>query len=134
MMNSRISKRVRPLVALFSFAAVFFILSACVKIKPTTAILYVKKPDGSVCSGAQVRLYGQPANITSANASQELRIDLNAVTDAEGRAYFDLTEFYDGGQTGLAILNVDIMKGSLERSGFIQVIEQEVNEQIFFLQ
>lgn len=87
-----------------------------------------------MCSGAQVRLYGQPANLTSANASQELRIDLTAVTDAEGRAYFDLSEFYDGGQTGLAILNVDMMKGSLERSGFIQVIEQEVNEETFFLQ
>ncbi|MFM7668381.1 MAG: hypothetical protein ACKO7D_09385 [Bacteroidota bacterium] len=134
MMNSRISKRVRPLIVLFSFAVIFFVLNACVKIKPTTAIIYVKKPDGSMCSGAQVRLYGQPANITSANASQELRIDLNAVTDAEGRAYFDLSEFYDGGQTGLAILNVDMMKGSLERSGFIQIIEQEVNEEIFFLQ
>lgn len=134
MMNTRITERIRPFVALFSCVAVFFILSACVKIKPTTAIIYVKKPDGTMCSGAQVRLYGQPANITSANALQELRIDLNAVTDAEGRAYFDLTEFYDGGQTGLAILNVDMMKGSLDCSGFIQVIEQEVNEEIFFLQ
>lgn len=133
-MNSRTSKRVSPLVVLFSFTAVFFVLSACVKIKPTTAIIYVKKPDGSMCSGAQVRLYGQPATITSANASQELRIDLTAVTDAEGRAYFDLSEFYDGGQTGLAILNVDMIKGSLERSGFIQVVEQEVNEETFFLQ
>jgi hypothetical protein len=133
-MNSRISGKLRPLAALFSFAVLFVILSACVKIKPTTAIIYVKKPDGTMCSGAVVRLYGQPANITSANASQELRIDLNAVTDAEGRAYFDLSQFYDGGQTGLAILNVDIMKGSLEQSSFIQVIEQEVNEETFFLQ
>jgi hypothetical protein len=133
-MNRRISKKLRPLIALFSFSVLFVVLSACVKIKPTTAIIYVKKPDGTMCSGAQVRLYGQPANITSANASQELRIDLNGVTDAEGRVYFDLSEFYDGGQTGLAILNVDIMKGSLERSGFIQVIEQEVNEETFFLQ
>lgn len=134
MMNSRKSRQVRPLVVLISFTAVFFILSACVKIKPTTAIIYVKKPDGSMCSGAQVRLYGQPSNVTSANASQELRIDLNTVTDAEGRAYFDLSEFYEGGQTGLAILNVDMMKGSLERSGFIQVTEQAVNEETFFLQ
>jgi hypothetical protein len=87
-----------------------------------------------MCSGAVVRLYGQPANNTSANASQELRIDLNGLTDAEGRAYFDLSQFYDGGQTGLAILNVDIKKGSLERSSFIQIIEQEVNEETIFLQ
>jgi hypothetical protein len=134
MVNCRIIKRVTPLVTFLSFATIFIVLSACVKIKPTTAVIYVKKPDGSMCSDAQVRLYGQPANITSANASQKLRIDLIAVTDGEGRAFFDLTEFYDGGQTGLAILNVDIIKGGLERSGFIQVIEQEPNEEVFFLQ
>lgn len=133
-MNRGISRRVGPLLVLFSLATIIFVMSACVKIKPTTAIIYVKNPDGSVCAGAQVRLYGQPAIITSANASQKLRIDLNALTDAEGRAYFDLSEFYDGGQTGLAILNVDLMKGSLERSGYLQVIEQEVNEETFFLQ
>jgi|LauGreDrversion4_2_1035121.scaffolds.fasta_scaffold1036109_2 hypothetical protein len=133
-MNSRITSKLRPLVALFSFATLFILFSACVKIKPTTAIIYVKQPDGTMCSGAVVRLYGQPANNTSANASQELRIDLNGLTDAEGRAYFDLSQFYDGGQTGLAILNVDIKKGSLERSSFIQIIEQEVNEETIFLQ
>jgi hypothetical protein len=108
--------------------------SSCVKTKPTVAVIYIKNPNGSMCEGAQVRLYGQPASVSSSNVGQELRIDLNTVTDAEGKAYFDLTDFYKAGQTGMAILNVDAMKYNQVSSGFIQVIEQETNEETFFLQ
>lgn len=134
MTNSRISKRVGALAVLFYFGVVFFILSGCVKIKPTSAIIHVKYPDGTMCSGAQVRLYGKPLNEDTSELSQELRIDLNSVSDANGRAYFDLSKFYDAGQTGFAILNVDATKSNLSSSGLIEIKEQKVNEQFFFLQ
>ncbi|MEY4571371.1 MAG: hypothetical protein RLZ10_575 [Bacteroidota bacterium] len=124
--NSRINLTLL-LFVLLSFAS-------CVKIKPTVAVIYIKNPNGSMCEGAQVRLYGQPATVSSDNVGQELRIDLTTVTDVEGRAYFDLTEYYKAGQTGMAILNVDAMKYNQVSSGFIQVLEQETNEETFFLQ
>lgn len=108
--------------------------SSCLKIKPTVAIIYIKNPNGTLCEGAQVRLYGQPSVISSGNVGQELRIDLTATTDAEGRAYFDLTDFYKAGQTGMAILNVDAIKYNQVSYGFIEVIEQETNEGVFILQ
>lgn len=119
---------------IFTLMTLFVLFSSCVKIKPTVAIIYIRNSDGSACNGALVRLYGQPSEITSTNAGQELRIDLTTQTDANGRAYFDLSNFYEAGQTGMAILNVDAMKYSQVSTGFIQVVEQETNEETFFLQ
>jgi hypothetical protein len=111
-----------------------FVVSSCVKIKPTIAVVYIRNSNGSMCVGADVRLYGQPVSVTTSNANQELRIDMLKQTDSEGRAYFDLSKFYQAGQTGMAILNVDAQNGGAVSTGYIQIIEQESNEETFFLQ
>ena len=111
-----------------------FVVSSCVKIKPTIAVVYVRNSNGTICAGADVRLYGQPVSVTTSNANQELRIDLLKQTDSEGKAYFDLSKFYKAGQTGMAILNVDAQKDGKVSTGYIQIIEQESNEETFFLQ
>jgi hypothetical protein len=79
-------------------------------------------------------LYGQPVSVSTANASQPLQIDILKQTDNEGKAYFDLSNFYKAGQTGVAILNVDIQKAGQVATGFIQIVEQQSNEKTFFLQ
>lgn len=133
MLRSTIIKfRLSGILAL-SLIIVGMTFSSCVKIKPTTVIVYIRNQDGTVSQNAQVRLYGQPSEFTSNNASKELRIDITASTDAEGRVYFDLTNFYEAGQTGMAILNVDAYKYNQVSSGFVQVVEQETNEATFFL-
>ncbi len=119
---------------IFTLMILFVSFSSCVKIKPTVAIIYIRNSDGSACSGSSVRLYGQPSEITTPNAAQKLRIDLTKQTDESGRAYFDLSDFYEAGQTGMAILNVDAIKFNQVSTGFIQIKEQETNEGTFFLQ
>jgi hypothetical protein len=107
---------------------------ACVKIEPTIAVIYIRNANGTMAQGAQVRLYGQPVSGSTSNANQALRIDLIKQTDNEGKAYFDLSDFYKAGQTGMAILNVDAQAGGQVSTGYIQIIEQESNEETFFLQ
>lgn len=119
---------------IFTLMIIFVSFSSCVKIKPTVAIIYIRNSDGSACNGALVRLYGQPSEISTSNAAQMLRIDLTKQTDESGRAYFDLSDFYEAGQTGMAILNVDALKFNQVSTGFIQIKEQETNEGTFFLQ
>lgn len=128
------TKVFRPILILASLTFVLMAFNACVKIEPTIAVIYVKNADGTLSNWAQVRLYGQPVSVTTANANQPLQIDILKQTDNEGKAYFDLSQFYKAGQTGVAILNVDIQKAGQVATGFIQIIEQQSNEKTFFLQ
>ncbi len=128
------TKVFRPILIFSSLAIILMAFNACVKIEPTIAVIYVKNADGTLSDGAQVRLYGQPVSVTTANASQPLQIDILKQTDNEGKAYFDLSNFYKAGQTGVAILNVDIQKAGQVATGFIQIVEQQSNEKTFFLQ
>ena len=128
------SNQIRFRLFIVPVCLLLVVVSSCVKIKPTIAVIYVRYPDGSLSVGTDVRLYGQPVSASTSNATQALRIDLLKKTDSEGKAYFDLSEFYQAGQTGMAILNVDAQNGGAVSTGYIQIIEQESNEETFFLQ
>lgn len=128
------SNQIRFRLFIVPICLLLVVVSSCVKIKPTIAVIYVRNPNGSLSVGADVRLYGQPVSTSTSNANQELRIDVLKKTDSEGKAYFDLSEFYKAGQTGMAILNVDVQNGGAVSTGYIQIIEQESNEETFFLQ
>ena len=108
----------------------FFAFCSCHKEKPTIAIITVRYSTNTPVINANVHLYGVPNN---AVAEAPLLIDLYAQTDANGTALFDLSEYYKQGQTGFAVLNVSAQKENGFVEQYININEEETNEQIIFL-
>jgi hypothetical protein len=67
----------------------------------------------------------------------DLEIDLVRITNSNGVAEFDFTDFYEPGQSGFAILDVEITKEFPDSTSFItgimKVVEEETNTKTFVL-
>ena len=75
-------------------------------------------------SNATVHLYPVP---TSGGA---VIIDETAQTGADGVAEFNFSEYFEPGQTGLLVLDIDVTgPGGLTGSGIMKIREEEVNEE-----
>ncbi len=98
------------------------ILSSCFKVEPTVATITVINEQGAAVPGASVRLF----NNGSTPPQGEPKFDTTQFTNGSGVTSFDFSECYEAGQTGFAVLNVDISKGTLTGSGIINIEEQEV--------
>ena len=57
-----------------------------------------------------------------------------AITNAAGDAVFDFTEFYEAGQAGLFVLNIEVEKDSLSAESIIKVEPEITNEETVILQ
>jgi len=75
------------LLALVVTAALF---SACNKEKDTIAVITVEDEDGSIIPGAYVKLYANP----TFPIGDPSRLMQEKMTDSQGRASFDYTDFY----------------------------------------
>jgi len=104
-------------------------LFSCNKEAPTSVLILVKDANNSPVNNAVVRLYSAP------NASSQALplIELSAETNANGNAMFDLSGFYNLGQTGFGVLCVSVEKNGLFTQEYIEVIEEQSNEKILFL-
>jgi len=131
-MNYRIDRSQHKIRFIFLgvFLCGFFALSSCHKEKPTIVLISVKQSSNTPVANANVHLYGAPNNSSPQGV---LLIDLYAQTDANGTALFNLSEFYNQGQTGFAVLNVSAQKENSFTESYIDIIEEETNEQIIFL-
>jgi len=113
-------------VALF---ALTIVMSGCKKNKDkkTVAIVTVVDEDGAVVAGASVRLYAVPSeNPPPPNA---IRFDTTQVSNGAGSVTFDFSDFYEEGQAGFAVLDIEAVKGSLEGAGIIKIVELETTEE-----
>jgi len=113
-------------VALF---ALTIVMSGCKKNKDkkTVAIVTVVDEDGAVVAGASVRLYAVPSeNPPPPNA---IRFDTTQVSNGAGSVTFDFSDFYEEGQAGFAVLDIEAEKGSLEGAGIIKIVELETTEE-----
>lgn len=122
-------------LALFTLVLAIVLFTACNKEKDTIAEVKVVTPNGSVVAGAEVRMYGQS---TTPNVDVgDLLIDRKAYTAANGIVKFDFTDLYVQGQSGFAILDVDITKVYPDSTVFMQaimkVVEEETNQKTFVL-
>ena len=89
------------------FLALVFIMASCYKISNSTATVTVVDKQSKAVNGASVHVF--PVSSTP-DDSLTINETLNEtkVTDNHGQVFFDYTEYYKGGQTGLFVLNMEI--------------------------
>lgn len=122
-------------IALFALVFAIALFTACNKEKDTIAEVKVVTPNGSVVPGAKVRMYGQS---TSQNTDVgDIRIDKEGYTAGNGIIKFDFTDLYVKGQSGFAILNLDITKeypdSTVYMPGIMKIEEETTNRKTFVL-
>jgi len=95
------------------------VLSSCFKVEPTVASITVVNEQNVPVPGAEVRLFnlGNPPG-------GDPKFDTTQFTNGSGVASFDFSECYEAGQSGFAVLNVDVSKGTLMGNGIINIEEQ----------
>ncbi|NEN25275.1 hypothetical protein G3O08_17395 [Cryomorpha ignava] len=122
-------------ITLFTIALAVLLVTACNKEEDTLAEVKVITPNGSTVAGAEVRLFGQ--GTTNATEVGEIRIDVVEFTSSNGLAKFDFTDLYVPGQSGFAILNVEITKeypdSTVYMEGIIKIVEEQNNQKTFTL-
>jgi hypothetical protein len=87
----------------------------------------VVNDDGEPVPGASVRLYAVSSETPP--PPNEIRFDTTQVTNGTGKASFDFTDYYEKGQAGFAVLDIEASKGSLEGAGIIKIEELKINEE-----
>lgn len=92
---------------------------SCRREEPTVATVSVKNASDDFVPGATVRLFAEDGN----------RIDTTATTNGAGLVTFDFSEFYELGQSGLFVLNIEVAKGIQWGEGIIKVEEEVENEE-----
>ncbi len=101
------------------------LLSSCYKEKTTMVTVSVQDAAGNSISGAQVRLYAEP----TVNSSNEMIADFTKTTNSTGEAYFNLTNLYEPGQSGVGIFKLKGQFQNFVGEGIIEV-EQEKNNTV----
>jgi len=114
---------------LLTLVATAALIAACNKEKPTTAIITVQDEDGYVVPGAYVKLYANP----TPPLGDPTRLKQEKMTDSQGKATFDYTDFYKQGQAGFAVLDIVSFKDSAVGQGIIKILEEETNEETVVL-
>ncbi|MFM9004572.1 MAG: hypothetical protein ACKOSR_03590 [Flavobacteriales bacterium] len=116
-------------ISMIALFAITMVMSGCKKNKDkkTVAIVTVVDEDGAVVVGASVRLYAVPSeNPPPPNA---IRFDTTQVSNGAGSVTFDFSDFYEQGQAGFAVLDIEATKGSLDGAGIIKIVELETTEE-----
>jgi hypothetical protein len=102
-------------------------ISGCKKDQQTIATITVVNADGEAVPGASVRLYAVSSETPP--PPQDVRFDTTQVTNGTGKVSFDFTDYYQEGQAGFAVLDIEAKKGSLEGEGIIKIEEMKTNEE-----
>lgn len=100
---------------------------SCKKPGDTIGIVTVTRADGSVASGAKVKLLG-----VDSEGNPGGRIDMEETTGSDGKATFNFNDYYKRGQAGFTVLDV-IAQGAphedtLAGRTIIKVEEEKTNE------
>lgn len=100
----------------------------CRKEKETIATIIIHNDLGVAVPGAEVRLYGNPSGTSDDIGT--IRIDTVATTNATGKVTFNLSDFYEQGQAGFMVLDIEAQKGALYGIGIIKVEEEATSEEV----
>jgi hypothetical protein len=130
--NTRMKTRIYTLFTLLTL----LVFTSCNKEEDTLAEITVVTISGSRVEGAEVRLFGQ--GTIDQEEVGDIRIDRTRFTNANGIAEFDFTDLYEPGQSGFAILNVEITKEFPDSTSFLEgivkIVEEETNRKTFVLE
>jgi hypothetical protein len=126
-------KRGYSLIIAISLLMTLF--TGCNNEEDTIAEITVVTEAGTRVPGAEVRLFGQS---TDNNVEVgDIRIDESGFTANNGIVRFDFTELYVPGQSGFAILNIEITKeypdSTLFFEGLMEIVEEETNRRTFVI-
>ena len=122
--------------SLFIAISLLLVLStSCNREEDTIAEVTVVTEAGTRVAGAEVRLFGQS---TEDNVEVgDVRIDETGFTAANGIVSFDFTDLYVPGQSGFAILNIEITRefpdSTLFFEGLMEIVEEETNRRTFVI-
>lgn len=116
-------KRYFVLIALF----IGLLCQSCFKVEETIASVRVFNEAGTPIPGASVRLY-------KIGNDGPTRFDTIQFTNGSGIASFNFSEDYEAGQSGFAVLDIEVFKGSLAGSGIIKIEEQETTEETVIIE
>lgn len=116
----------------FGILFVLFALASCKKEEPTIALITVTTVDGAAVEQALVRLYPEPT-VEGGNQG-ELIDEVEQLTNAAGQATFDFSEYYELGQAGFAVLNIEVTKDTLSAEGIIKIDPEVTNMETVIVQ
>jgi hypothetical protein len=112
----------------FGLATMLLLVSSCYKIENTTATITVTDKNGKVLPGTSVHIFPNPTQPANPPAELNQTLDVTVVADSEGKVYMDYTSYYQLGQVGLFVLNIEATSGdSIMIPGIIKVEEQKDN-------
>lgn len=108
-----------------SLLAILLFLSSCYKVENTTATITVTDKNGKVLPGTIVRIFPNPTQPANPPAELDQTLDVTKQADSQGRVYMDYTEYYNRGQVGLFVLNIEATSGdTIMIPGIIKIEEQ----------
>lgn len=115
------------------FTLVAGTLESCYDEKDTIAEIRVVTSNDTAVPGAEVRIFGQGTE-TSGEVGN-VTIDTVSFTGTDGIAEFDFSDQYKAGQSGFAILDVEITAefpdSTVFLEGIIRVVEEETTRRTF---
>lgn len=121
---------------LLVFALSLAVMVSCYREEDTIAEIRVVTANDSPVPGAEVRLFGQ-GTLNSSDVGNVI-IDTIGFTGSNGITAFDFTDSYKSGQSGFAILNVEITAefpdSTVFLEGIIRVVEEETTRRTFRIQ
>jgi hypothetical protein len=123
------------LTYLFTIVLLGIITMSCNPEEDTIAEIIVVTSEGSRVPGAEVRMFGQ--GTIDDDQVGDIAIDRTQFTNSNGVAEFDYTEQYEPGQSGFAILDVEITFETPDSTSFVngimKVVEEETTSKTFVL-
>ncbi len=123
------------LTYLFTIVLLGIVTMSCNPEEDTIAEIIVVTPEGSRVPGAEVRMFGQ--GTIDDDQVGDIAIDRTQFTNSNGVAEFDYTEQYEPGQSGFAILDVEITFETPDSTSFVngimKVVEEETTSKTFVL-
>ena len=112
----------------FGLATLLLLISSCYKIENSTATITVTDKNGKVLPGTSVHIFPNPTQPSNPPAELNQTLDITLIADGNGQVYVDYTSYYQLGQVGLFVLNIEATSGdTIMIPGIIKVEEQEDN-------
>lgn len=119
------NKRVR----FFKFSSLILVfwfgLLGCYKKQDTMLQVYVQNSNGTMQSGALVKVFAEPTDTSSQNP---LAINYTGLSNENGIATFNLNKLYQPGQVGVAIVKVKATYFNMTGESIEQIVEEVDNK------
>ncbi|MEN9699578.1 MAG: hypothetical protein RLZZ301_776 [Bacteroidota bacterium] len=107
------------------------VMSACQSEKKTTLEVSVCSASGQPLANAKIWLQAEP---TDTSATGLISVNDSTTSDANGMAYFDLSDHYKPGQIGVMVIKVKGFYYGLTGESIAEITEEQRNQVNVLLQ